>query len=341
MSIKNKQNNKNNIDVSIIIVNWNTKDFLQECLHSVFETTHEVTFEVIVVDNGSCDGSLEMVTENYPYVKLIQTGSNLGFAKANNVGIKNSKGRHICLVNSDVVIREGCIDKMYMYIQQHPPIGILGPRILNPDLTLQSSCRGNLSLWNTFCRSLALDTIFPRSTLFGGLLMNYWPHDTIRRVDAILGCFWMVRREALNQVGLLDEQFFMYAEDIDWCKRFWKTGWEVVFFPYAEAIHYGGGSSLEVPIKSYVKANRSSFVYWRKYHGKVMLTCFYSVILIGEIIRIVRASILFLIKSSERTEARFKIMRSFWCILWLLNIHNPKEKDSQKPFFSEMNKHQL
>lgn len=324
MQFHNKQISHENVDISVVIVNWNTKEFLGKCLHSVYETTHEVTFEVIVVDNGSCDGSSEMVTEIFPFVKLIQTGSNVGFAKANNIGIKNSKGRHICLVNSDVVIRDGCIDKMYSFIEQHSSAGILGPRILNPDLTLQSSCRGTLSLWNTLCRSLALDTIFPRSKLFGGLLMNFWPHDSIRSVDAILGCFWMVRREALNEIGPLDERFFMYAEDIDWCKRFRMAGWEVVFLPHAEAIHYGGGSSLNAPIRSYIRANQSSFVYWNKHYGKARVFCIYLVILLGEIIRIVRGSILFFLKSSERPMVKHKIMRSFWCILWLVNIHKQK-----------------
>lgn len=318
-----EQASREDVDVSIIVVSWNTKKLLRECLRSVWEATHAVTFEVMVVDNGSRDGSAEMVMDEFPLVNLFQTGSNLGFAKATNIGIRKSSGRYVCLVNSDVVVREGCIDKMYLYLEQHGSAGMLAPRILNPDLTLQRSCRGTLSLWNSLCRALALDTVFPRSRSFGGLLMNYWPHDRTRSVDAILGCFWMIRRKALDEVGLLDERFFMYAEDMDWCQRCRMAGWEVVYFADAEVVHHGGASALSAPIRFYVEANRSSFVYWRKYHGKLWVACIYSVILLGELMRIVRASILSLLKPSERDKARFKLERSLSCVVWLTRSHKP------------------
>ena len=326
--MNNKASGRERTDVSVIVVNWNTRELLRECLRSVWETTHEITFEVLVVDNGSCDGSAEMVKAEFPLVELIQAGSNLGFARATNVGIGRSRGRYICLVNSDVVVRDGCIDKMYSYIKEHRSIGLLAPRILNADLTLQPSCRGALSPWNTLCRSLALDTIFPRSKLFGGLLMNYWPHDTIRTVDAILGCFWMVRREALNAVGVLDERFFMYAEDVDWCQRCRVAGWEVVYFPDTEVVHYGGASSSSAPVSFYIEANRSSVIYWKKHHGMAGVIWIHLVILLGEIIRIVRGSLLFLLRPADRKMVKDKIKRSVGCVLWLLGGYDPKRQEA-------------
>jgi GT2 family glycosyltransferase len=328
MESERKRARHEHVDISVIVVSWNTKEFLRECLRSLWETTHQVTLEVLVVDNGSCDGSPRMVKDEFPLVEVIHAGSNLGFARATNIGIGNSRGRYICLVNSDVVVRDGCIDKMYSYIEEHHSVGILAPRILNADLTLQPSCRGALSPWNTLCRSLALDTIFPRSRLFGGLLMNYWPHDTIRSVDAILGCFWMVRREAWNAVGVFDECFFMYAEDVDWCRRCRSAGWEVVYFPDAEVVHYGGASSSSAPVDFYVEANRSSLIYWKKHHGAAGLIWIYLVILLGEIIRIVRGSILLLLKPADRNMVKDKIRRSVGCVLWLLGVYDPQRHEA-------------
>ena len=145
---------------------------------------------------------------------------------------------------------------MLAYMNEHPEIGMLGPQILDSNGNIQRSCMGFPTLWNTSCRALALDTLFPKSKLFGGYMMTFWPHDSIRDVNVINGCFWMVKREALDEVGLLDERFFIYAEDKDWCKRFWDAGWKVVYFPEAKAIHYGGASSSNAPIKFHIEMQK-------------------------------------------------------------------------------------
>lgn len=213
------------MDLSFIVVSWNAKEILSKCLQSLTRETSHLYSEIIVVDNASTDGSPELVREQFPHVKLICNDANLGFAKANNIGIKQSTGRYLFLVNSDVIILEGCIDSMCTYMDQHLGIGVLGPKILSPDGMVQRSTMEFPTLWNCFCRALALDSIFRSSKLFGGQLMTYWSHDTIRNVEVINGCLWMVRREALRKVGLLDEDFFFCGEDIDWCKRFVDAGW--------------------------------------------------------------------------------------------------------------------
>ena len=312
------------IDLSIIIVSWNAKMFLRNCLQSIFESVNSVNYEILVVDNDSSDGSPDMVKNEFPHVKLICNGDNLGFAKANNIGIKQSSGRYLCLINSDIIVHKYCLYPMMVYMDQNPEIGMLGPKVLNPDHTLQYNYRKFPTYWNTLCRALALDTLFPKSRLFGSRLYSLIAIDSPCSLDVLFGCFWMVRRKALDEVGLLDEQFFMYSEDIDLCKRFGETGWEVVYFPDAEAIHYGGGSSSNAPIDLYIELKRSSLLYWKKYHGKVGVRYIYIISILSEIIRIFGGIILIPIKSSERRTLNHKINRCFKCILWLINIFGLK-----------------
>lgn len=314
--------------LSFIIVSWNTKALLLECLESLFRETENHHWEIIVVDNASTDGSPELVRQRFPEVKLIRNDTNLGFAKANNIGVMQSTGRYIFLINSDVKILQGCIDHMCVFADQHPEIGMLGPKILNPDGTLQPSCMGFPTLRNAFCRALALDTLFPKSQLFGRRLMTFWAHDKVRSVDMLNGCFWMVRRHALNQVGLLDENFFIYGEDIDWCKRFRQAGWQVVFFPGAEAVHYGGASSSNAPIRFYIEMQRANLQYWAKHHSRLAQMAFLLTMWLHEFVRIAGRLFLYLIKPSKRTQTTFKIQLSLACLRWLLHTSTQSREAS-------------
>lgn len=307
-------------NISVIIVSWNAKEVLSKCLSALERELKNHQAEVIVVDNASTDGSKEHVREEYPDVQLICNSDNLGFAKANNIGIKRSHGKYIFFINSDAIVKEGCIERMCAYMDQHPEIGMLGPKILNPDSTLQPSCMGLPTLWNVFCRALALDSLFSKSRLFCGRLMNYWPHDAVRHVEVLNGCFWMVRREALEEIGLLDENFFFYGEDVDWCKRYHDSRWEIVFFPEAEAIHYGGVSSANAPVRFYIEMHRADLKYWKKYHSRPLQIGFISTMWIHQIVRIFGQALLYVAKPSRRNQASFKIKRSMACIQWLFGI---------------------
>jgi GT2 family glycosyltransferase len=309
------------LDVTVIIPSWNAKGFLQECIKSIIRETIHYRIKIIVVDNASTDGSPEMVKDQFPQIKLIINKENLGFAKACNIGMGLAKGKYIVIVNSDVIVGNECIDRMFKYMEKHSEIGILGPKILGQDGMVQRSCMGFPTLWNSFCRALALDTIFPRAKLFGGQLMTYWSHNSIRSVDIINGCFWMVRQEALKQVGLLDESFFMYSEDKDWCKRFTNAGWEVVFFPDAEAIHYGGGSSLNDPIRFYIEMQRADLQCWKKHHGRLAWLGYILIILFHHVVRVLGQVIRYVIKPSKSIQADFKIKRSIACIQCLLKLN--------------------
>ncbi len=255
------------MDISVVIVSWNTKLYLEQCLESLAAAPPRRSMEIIVVDNASIDGSPEMIEARFPGIKLIRSGENLGFAKANNLAIRQCQGRYISLVNPDVKVLPGCLDALADFLDQNPTVGNVGPRILNPDRTLQSSCRQYPTLWNNFCSAAGLATAFKKSRVFAGEHMLFFPHDRTAPVDVLVGCFWMLRREALEAAGLLDEGFFVYGEDVDWCRRCRKAGWQVVFFPGAEAIHARGGASAADPVTSAVVQQRSILYYWSKHHG--------------------------------------------------------------------------
>ncbi len=305
------------MDLSIIIVSWNTKEVLSKCLRSLTLDTSPYNAEIILVDNASSDGTPNMVMERFPHIKLICNNQNLGFAKANNIGIRLSTGKYICLINSDVIVLRDCLSSMLAYMDKNPEIGMLGPKILNPDGTLQPSCMGFPTLWNIFCRALALDTLFPRSELFGKRLNKFWGHDEVKSVEILNGCFWMVRRESLEQVGFLDEDFFFYGEDIDWCKRFNDAEWDVVFIPFAEAIHYGGASSLNSPIRFYIEMQQADLQYWKKHHTVPSWIMYILISYVHHALRFIGKSVSYIFLPTQRDKNLLKIKRSLASIRWL------------------------
>jgi GT2 family glycosyltransferase len=263
------------IDLSVVIINWNTKELLLNCIRSIQETTHKISYEIIVVDNGSQDGSQRAVNENFSEVRLIENGKNLGFARANNIGIRASCGRYVCLVNSDVVLLEGCLDTMLAYMESQPSIGILGPKLLNGDMSLQPSCKQLPSIWNNLCIAIGLSALFANIKLFNGEHLSFFDHDRIMNVQALSGAFLMVRRSAAEKVGLLDEAFFIYGEEIDWCMRFTKSQYKIVFFSGARAIHFGSGSSSKEPVRFYRELYSSKLRFYKKHfkhhYWKIMI----------------------------------------------------------------------
>ncbi len=309
------------LDISAIIVSWNCQGYLRECLQAIYTNTQRLRFDVWVLDNDSSDGSPEMVEREFPQVQLVRTGANLGFAKANNLGIRRSQGTYLALVNSDAITGPGCLDVLLAFMEQHPHAGLCGPRILNRDQTLQHSAMFAPTPWRLFCRALALDTLFPRVEWLGSDLMRGWAHDQERSVDALVGCFWFVRRNALDQVGLLDEDYWFYAEDIDWCQRFRRHGWDVLFTPAASAVHYGGGSTANAPVRYYVQLKRSELLYWRKHHGSVGLAYAWLMAVLHEGVRVTRSSVAWLLASApRRQEHGHKIKRSFAALQWLAGL---------------------
>jgi GT2 family glycosyltransferase len=305
--------------VSIVIVSWNARDYLVQCLNSVSAEVCRYPLEIIVVDNASTDGSPDCIERQYPKVRLIRNTHNLGFAKANNLGIAQSRGRYLALINSDVKVLPDCITRLVDFCEQHPEVGMAGPRVLGGDGKLQRSCRGFPGIWNMLCRALALDVIFPRSAWFNGFLLYHWPQDSLLPVDMLTGCFWLVRHQALTQVGLLDERFFMYGEDMDWSKRFWLNGWQLIFIPSAEAIHYGGASSSNSPVRFYIERHRADLQYWGKHHSRPAVFCFFLICCLHLVLRAIGYSLAYVIKRQGRPIYGSKVKRSVACLKWLLS----------------------
>jgi GT2 family glycosyltransferase len=318
--MNNTMSTVNKPDISVIIVSWNAKHYLLDCLRSLNSSAPGKNIQIIVVDNASTDGSPEAVEEDFPAVHLVRNETNRGFAAANNIGIERSTGKYVCLINSDVVVLENCLEQLCDYMDTNPAIGMLGPRILNPDMTLQSSCRRFPTLWNNFCTATGISRLFGQTSFLSGEHMLFFKHDVVRRVNVLVGCFLMVRREALNQVGLLDERFFIYAEDIDWSKRFWDAGWEVVFFPNAQAIHYRGGSSSNAPARFAIEQNKAMLQYWNKYHRPASQFAILFIIALSHILRIGAGIFFFLIRSPKNAGTFFIIKKHFDCLLSLFSL---------------------
>jgi hypothetical protein len=205
--------------------------------------------EVIVVDNASTDGTVEAIKQSFPEVILLENRTNRGFATANNQGIRIARGRYVLLLNSDTEVLDNAISKTVGFADNHPEAAVVGCRVLNPDRTLQPTCFMFPSALNLFLAATYLYKVFPKSALFGRERMSWWDRNDMREVDVVTGCFMLVRMEAIEQVGLLDEGFFMYGEETDWCYRFKHSGWTVVFAPVGQIIHIGGSSTSKVANK--------------------------------------------------------------------------------------------
>jgi GT2 family glycosyltransferase len=264
------------IDLSIVIVNWNTRDLLAACLASIepvapsaeisASNNHRsplLATEILVVDNGSSDASTAMVRDRFPQVRLIENEENTGFARANNQAIRQSRSRYVALLNSDTEVHAGALQILVRFMEEHPQAGGCGPRLLNADGSLQPSCHPMLTPGREFWRLIFLDRLWPRATY----RQHRWDPDTPRRVEVIKGACLLLRRTALDQVGTLDEQYFMYTEEVDLCHRFAQAGWEQWWVPQAVVTHYGEASSQQMPEAMYLQLYRSKVQFYRKFGG--------------------------------------------------------------------------
>ena len=253
------------IDVSIVIVAWNVRQLVYDCLKSVYDETQGISFEVLYVDNASEDGSVEMVKSEFPEVRVIENQKNEGFIRANNQAIPFSQGRYVLLLNSDTIVLDNAIAKTVKFADEHPEGAVVGCTVLNPDKTLQRSCFMYPSILNMFLAATYLYKIFPRSKFFGREEMTWWDFDEVREVETVCGCFSLVRREAIDQVGLMDEKYFVYADDPDWCYRFKKNNWKILFTPGPRIVHYGGQTTKQMHRKFLLQL-RGSILIFMKLH---------------------------------------------------------------------------
>jgi GT2 family glycosyltransferase len=304
--------------ISVIIVSWNARNFLRDCLTSVYKTGGAVLHEVIVVDNASSDGSPEMVVEQFPQVKLIHAGGNLGFAKANNLAIQQATGSMLALINSDVIVHPECLQTLVAYVDSNPDVGLAGPKVFGRDGLIQYSCGKLPTVWNSACRFMGLDRILGRWELFSGFQMRHLDYGRRSEVGVLSGCFWLSRRSAVEKVGGLDERFFFYAEDIDWCKRFKDAGWKIIFEPAATAIHFGGGSSGNAPLRYSIEMLRGNLIYWKKHHGNFGRSVFYLLISTRCVLRYLANGFLRITCLARGDATKNKMDEDAVCLRWLL-----------------------
>ncbi len=254
------------MDVSVIVVSWNVWSWLAPCLRSIRQALGRLEGEIIVVDNASTDGTPERVREAFPEVRLLINPANRGFPAANNQGMAVARGRYFFLLNPDTVVLDQAIEELVTFADAHPDVGVVGPQLLNPDGSVQSSRRRFPTFWTALFESTWWQPWAPRSILAHYYVLDRPDHE-IQEVDWVTGAAMLVRREVVERVGPMDEGFFMYAEELDWCRRIRQAGWRVFYYPPAKVIHYGGRSSDQVPALQHLAFQRSKIRYFRKHHG--------------------------------------------------------------------------
>jgi len=257
------------MDLSIIIVSWNVKELLKKCLASIEKNQGQLDSEIFVIDNASGDGSAKMVKTDFPQIKLIANQTNRGFAAANNQGIKQSQGKYILLLNPDTEILPNALSAMINFMDQNAEIGISGCKLLNPDKTLQFSVRRFPRLKAIILIFLKLAKIWPHNKTLNHYLARDFDYTAAQPVDQVMGAFFLIRQKVIEAIGLLDEKFFIWFEEVDFCRRAKLAGWEVWYYPQAKIIHHGGQSfKQQLTLKKQWQFFQSAFYYFRKYGFK-------------------------------------------------------------------------
>jgi len=262
------------LDLSIVVVSFNTRETTRMCLRKIQESNPSLSWEIIVVDNASDDGSARMVEQEFPWARLIRLPANRGFAGGNNVGIREASGRYVLLLNSDAFIGPGVLESTVAFMDDHPETGVLGCKLTNPDGSLQASARMHPSPLNKLLVMTGLAARRPSSRFFGRADFSWWDHSHPLEVGWVVGAYFLIRREVFNDTGPLDERYFLYFEEIDFCRAAQKAGWRVVFYPHAQVVHLGGQSAVQMGGRVSSQGRqmvthriRSELRYYRKWHG--------------------------------------------------------------------------
>jgi GT2 family glycosyltransferase len=266
------------LDLSVVILNWNTAALLEQCLETLVGTQSAIDYEIVVVDNNSTDNSREMVAAQFPTVRLIANTENLGFGAGNNVAVPQTTGRWILFLNSDTTVLPDALTRLVQFGDNDETIGIIGAKLLNPDGSLQYSCRQYPNLGTGFFRNTPLGRLFPNNKFASDYLMKSFDHLTPRDVDWVSGAALCIRRTLVQQIGAFDDDFFMYCEDVDLC---WRANhaplpndpsrtWRVVYFPDAVIYHHIGKSSDLVPTRMTYEFHRSQYLFYKKHYAATM-----------------------------------------------------------------------
>jgi GT2 family glycosyltransferase len=296
------------VTVSVVIVNWNTRELLRNCILSIQAQT-VLTHEIIVIDNASNDGSASMVRLEFPETILITNTDNRGFAGANNQGLAVARGEHVLLLNPDTVVLDKAIDRMVNWISDAPDVGCVGCQVLESPGIIQRTCFSDPSPVNQIIVELGLMRLARWIPFFGRPWYVGWDRTTMRDVDVVSGMFMLVPRRVLTPVGPLDDTFFVYAEEADWCRRIRKAGWRCVFAPVAQILHLDGGSKSTAQIRSrmYVQMQKSHLIYARKHYGAVGHAVSKTVFVVSGLLRLGLFGVLGFARKDANTKARVRL----------------------------------
>ena len=312
------------MDVSIIIVSWNVRELLRQCLLSVNSQQSTVNSqlltarrslftEILVVDNASHDGTVEMVRAEFPNVHVIENSQNLGFTQANNQALAVAQGRYLFLLNPDTELRPLSLQTIVDYMDTHPDVGMLGPRLFYGDGTPQSSRRRFPTLATAFLESTILQQWFPRNRVLTQYYMLDTRDDETQEVDWINGSAMFTRREVYEKLGGFDEGFFMYSEELDWCRRIKQAGWKIVYLPTAQITHYEGKSSEQAVARRDIYFNSSKVRYFRKCRGAFVAEILRAFLLLTFGYRIVEESLKWFL--GHKRELRVQRVKAYWQVV--------------------------
>ncbi len=257
-------------DLTIIVVSYNTAPLIEPCFAALERASEGLRLQIIVVDNASRDASVNILRKRRSAIELIENSVNVGFGRANNQALSLASGRYILLLNTDAFVAPDTLSTTIAFMDAHPAFGVLGVRLVSPDGSLQPSCRYFPTPWNVFVAATGIQKWFPRTRLVDDMA---WDHDAVRRCDWVPGCYYLIRREVIERIGLFDPRFFLYSEEVDHCRRVKEAGWEVVYYPHTRVVHTGGESATSVgqldPLSRQLSPLQveSEFLYFRKHHG--------------------------------------------------------------------------
>lgn len=292
------------VDASLVLVSWNTRELLRACLDSIFRRRPLVSTEVICVDNASSDGSAAMVRSEFPEVTVIENPVNLRFVEANNQAMEVARGRYVLLLNTDTIVLDGAIDRLVAFADRHPRGAVFGGRVLNPNGSVQRSCFMYPSTLNSLLSATYLYKVFPRSPFFGREFMTWWGYDDAREVETVSGCFALVRRKAIDAVGMMDPIFSFYGDDIDWCFRFRAAGWKVLFTPDGCVVHYGGRSTRVRKRAFLLQLHGSVLIFARLHRRRVAFPAMRLLTSLFFAMRLPYWAVKALLTERDRTESR-------------------------------------
>jgi len=278
------------MDLTTIIVNYNTANLLDQCISALRDATQAISNEILIVDNASKDASVSLLQQDFSDCKLIFNDENVGFGRANNQCVPFVSGRYVLLLNTDAFVAKETIDKTIAYMEAHESCGILGVKLLGRDAELQPSCRYFPTIWNIFLRSTGLQRFFKATQAVDDM---EWAHDEARQCDWVPGCYYLMRREVVEQVGLFDPRYFLYYEEVDHCFAAKKVGWEVHFYPHTSVVHIGGESAKSVGNLTSGRQldalkTESELLYFSKNHGWVVVFCHVLLITLSDMINLAK-----------------------------------------------------